>query len=174
MFTFGKWENMADLRSAMVGFLDERRKVTGRAVARGKGLPAEETVIETMVVAITFTVTMRFNSALRVSVQLKPFTTRNISTNRIHLSSDLYLPPTAATADNKSPLLILHGLFGSKRNWHTLSKAFARDLNGPVYSLVRRARFSSFNASCTYNVLCFVFCKDRIFAIMDIRRMRHR
>jgi hypothetical protein len=133
--------------------------VTGRAGARGEGLPAEEIVIETMVVAIIFTVTMRFNSALRVSSRLKPFTSRNISTNQVHLSSDLYLPPSASTAttDDKSPLLILHGLFGSKRNWHTLSKAFAHDLNGPVYSLVRV--FSSFNASCTYRVLCFVSAK---------------
>ncbi|KAI0314313.1 Alpha/Beta hydrolase protein [Amylostereum chailletii] len=33
------------------------------------------------------------------------------------------------------PLVILHGLFGMKRNWLSLSKAFARDLQRPVYSL---------------------------------------
>ncbi|KAF9077081.1 alpha/beta-hydrolase [Rhodocollybia butyracea] len=32
-------------------------------------------------------------------------------------------------------LVILHGLFGSKRNWTSLSKAFSRDLNIPVYAL---------------------------------------
>ncbi|KAK7462741.1 hypothetical protein VKT23_007327 [Stygiomarasmius scandens] len=32
-------------------------------------------------------------------------------------------------------LVILHGLFGSKQNWSSLSKAFSKDLNKPVYAL---------------------------------------
>ncbi|KAJ7599245.1 Alpha/Beta hydrolase protein [Mycena floridula] len=36
---------------------------------------------------------------------------------------------------NERPLLILHGLFGSKRNWGSFTKAFSRSLNRPVYAL---------------------------------------
>ncbi|TFY83484.1 hypothetical protein EWM64_g527 [Hericium alpestre] len=41
------------------------------------------------------------------------------------------------------PLVILHGLFGMKRNWLSLSKAFAKDLQRPVYSLDLRNHGSS-------------------------------
>ncbi|GAO45883.1 hypothetical protein G7K_0129-t1 [Saitoella complicata NRRL Y-17804] len=37
--------------------------------------------------------------------------------------------------DGASPLIIMHGLFGSKQNWRSLSKAFARDLNRQVFCL---------------------------------------
>ncbi|KAK7461899.1 hypothetical protein VKT23_008331 [Stygiomarasmius scandens] len=35
----------------------------------------------------------------------------------------------------RGAVVIVHGLFGSKRNWNSLSKAFSRDLNKPVYAL---------------------------------------
>ncbi|THV04782.1 alpha/beta-hydrolase [Dendrothele bispora CBS 962.96] len=35
----------------------------------------------------------------------------------------------------RGALVILHGLFGSKQNWSSLSKAFSKDLNKPVYAL---------------------------------------
>ncbi|KAF8830574.1 hypothetical protein HHX47_DHR2001148 [Lentinula edodes] len=38
--------------------------------------------------------------------------------------------------NTEGALVILHGLFGSKRNWSSLSKAFSRDLGIPVYALV--------------------------------------
>ncbi|KAF8493929.1 alpha/beta-hydrolase, partial [Russula emetica] len=41
------------------------------------------------------------------------------------------------------PLVILHGLFGMKRNWLSLSKAFLRDLQRPVYALDLRNHGSS-------------------------------
>lgn len=34
-----------------------------------------------------------------------------------------------------APLILLHGLFGSKQNNRTISKALARDLKTPVYAL---------------------------------------
>ncbi|KAF9238539.1 alpha beta-hydrolase [Melanogaster broomeanus] len=51
----------------------------------------------------------------------------------VKLEYDEYLP----TNGNKTerPLVILHGFFGSKRNWQSLSKAFSRDLERPVYTL---------------------------------------
>ncbi|KAI0276875.1 alpha/beta-hydrolase [Russula brevipes] len=45
------------------------------------------------------------------------------------------------------PLVILHGLFGMKRNWLSLSKAFLRDLQRPVYALDLRNHGSSPHAS---------------------------
>lgn len=37
--------------------------------------------------------------------------------------------------ESQSPMLIVHGLYGSKQNWRSLSKAFARTLGRPVYTL---------------------------------------
>ncbi|TFK73263.1 alpha/beta-hydrolase [Pluteus cervinus] len=48
---------------------------------------------------------------------------------------------------NKGALVILHGLFGSKRNWGSLTKAFMRDLKRPVYALDLRNQGSSPHAS---------------------------
>ncbi|GAW03461.1 alpha beta-hydrolase [Lentinula edodes] len=45
--------------------------------------------------------------------------------------------------NTEGALVILHGLFGSKRNWSSLSKAFSRDLGIPVYALDLRNHGSS-------------------------------
>ncbi|KAI0671667.1 alpha/beta-hydrolase [Trametes maxima] len=37
--------------------------------------------------------------------------------------------------ETRNALVILHGLFGTKRNWGSLSKAFVKDLGRPVYAL---------------------------------------
>lgn len=37
------------------------------------------------------------------------------------------------TGDEKVPLLIMHGLFGSKSNWNSMSKAFLKQLNRNVF-----------------------------------------
>ncbi|EGN99307.1 hypothetical protein SERLA73DRAFT_182233, partial [Serpula lacrymans var. lacrymans S7.3] len=44
---------------------------------------------------------------------------------------------------NERPLVILHGFFGSKRNWSSLSKAFMKDSGRPVFSLDLRNHGSS-------------------------------
>lgn len=43
--------------------------------------------------------------------------------------------PRSGTVVNRPPLVILHGLFGSKQNWRSLGKAFAQRLQAPVYAL---------------------------------------
>ncbi|KAI6122227.1 alpha beta-hydrolase [Pisolithus croceorrhizus] len=59
----------------------------------------------------------------------------------VSLAYDEYIPPNGNATDR--PLVILHGLFGSKRNWQSLSKAFMRDLQRPVYALDLRNHGSS-------------------------------
>ncbi|KAF8071586.1 alpha/beta-hydrolase [Lyophyllum atratum] len=68
---------------------------------------------------------------------------RNNSTQAIpvDLSSDAYIPPGGNKTEGA--VLILHGLFGSKRNFASLCKAFQRDLNRPIYALDLRNHGSS-------------------------------
>lgn len=49
------------------------------------------------------------------------------------LAYDLITPEDGNKTDK--PLVIIHGLFGSKRNWSSVSKSFARTLKRPVYTL---------------------------------------
>ncbi|KIM57421.1 hypothetical protein SCLCIDRAFT_28884 [Scleroderma citrinum Foug A] len=51
----------------------------------------------------------------------------------VPLNYDKYIPPNGN--ETERPLVILHGFFGSKRNWQSLSKAFMRDLQRPVYAV---------------------------------------
>ncbi|KAI0749372.1 alpha/beta-hydrolase [Daedaleopsis nitida] len=55
------------------------------------------------------------------------------STGPVELHYDKHLPPDGN--ETEKPLVILHGLFGTKRNFGSLSKAFAKDLGRPVYAL---------------------------------------
>ncbi|KAF8839519.1 alpha/beta-hydrolase [Paxillus ammoniavirescens] len=59
----------------------------------------------------------------------------------VELQYDEYIPPNSNKTER--PLVILHGFLGSKRNWQSLSKAFARDLGRPVYALDLRNHGSS-------------------------------
>ncbi|KAF8640288.1 hypothetical protein AX16_010183 [Volvariella volvacea WC 439] len=63
----------------------------------------------------------------------------------VDLAYNAVLPEDGNAQEN--PLVILHGLFGSKRNWTSLTKAFARDLGRPVYALDLRNQGSSPHAS---------------------------
>lgn len=56
------------------------------------------------------------------------------STTPVPLSYDKYPAQTRATS--KAPLLIAHGLFGSKQNWRSLGKALSSRLGRDVYALV--------------------------------------
>ncbi|KLO13035.1 alpha/beta-hydrolase [Schizopora paradoxa] len=53
----------------------------------------------------------------------------------LELKHEVFSPDSKPDPTTTPPLMILHGLFGSKRNWHSLAKAFAKQLNRPVYAL---------------------------------------
>ncbi|KAH9063836.1 alpha/beta-hydrolase [Lactarius vividus] len=59
----------------------------------------------------------------------------------VDLRYDVLNPKDTSKAE--SPLVILHGLFGMKRNWQSLSKAFLRDIQRPVYTVDLRNHGSS-------------------------------
>ncbi|KIJ62850.1 hypothetical protein HYDPIDRAFT_176285 [Hydnomerulius pinastri MD-312] len=59
----------------------------------------------------------------------------------VKLAYDEYIPPNGNKTER--PLVILHGFFGSKRNWQSLSKAFMKDLGRPIYTLDLRNHGSS-------------------------------
>lgn len=52
--------------------------------------------------------------------------------HRFHLAYEKVDPPEIKS---ESPLIIVHGLYGSKQNWRSLSKAFARTTGKPVYTI---------------------------------------
>ena len=55
-----------------------------------------------------------------------------------------HVKPTPAT-EKKNPLIICHGLFGSKQNWKSLAKAISTQTQCQVYTIV------SFTClSCTF------------------------
>lgn len=43
----------------------------------------------------------------------------------------------AADDSSKAPLVVLHGLFGSKQNWRSLAKGLAQRLGRDIFTLVR-------------------------------------
>ncbi len=54
-----------------------------------------------------------------------------MSTITMQLHATVYEEPLAG--ENRPPIVILHGLFGSNRNWHPIARTLSK--NRPVYSL---------------------------------------
>ncbi|KAJ1551867.1 Alpha/beta hydrolase domain-containing protein 11, partial [Cladochytrium tenue] len=77
----------------------------------------------------------------RLSRPFRPCAVRSVSSSAIAvaLSHEVYLPSGAAAAaapvPSPPPLLILHGLFGSKQNWRSLAKALANRLGARVVAV---------------------------------------
>ncbi|KAJ5772598.1 hypothetical protein N7520_003127 [Penicillium odoratum] len=63
---------------------------------------------------------------------------------RAELSYQVYGPEKEEAV--RDPILFLHGLFGSKQNNRTISKALARDLNCQIFTLDLRNHGQSFHA----------------------------
>ncbi|EPQ54164.1 alpha/beta-hydrolase [Gloeophyllum trabeum ATCC 11539] len=67
---------------------------------------------------------------------------------------DLAYDAYGSAREKAGSLVILHGLFGSKRNWISLAKAFEKELHRPVYALDLRNHGSSPHAEpMTYSAM---------------------
>ncbi|KAI1365382.1 alpha beta hydrolase fold family [Xylaria arbuscula] len=61
--------------------------------------------------------------------------TYSTSGGRIQLVFDHHAPPKSDRHQQDSPIIFMHGLFGSKKNNRSVSKVLARDLNRHVYAI---------------------------------------
>ncbi|SZF05545.1 unnamed protein product [Blumeria hordei] len=71
------------------------------------------------------------NSAVRAQFPRWYRTMKNADT--VRLDFDLYEPNKPSII--KSPIIIMHGLFGSKKNNRTISKVYSKELGRPIYSI---------------------------------------
>ncbi|GAB1604469.1 protein ABHD11-like [Argonauta hians] len=81
-------------------------------------------------------------------------TQRNINKRFCSTLSYTCYPDTSRVDSSKKPLVILHGLFGSKTNWNTLSKALSRH-GRKVIAVDSRNHGNSFHRpTMTYEEMC--------------------
>ncbi|PPQ63218.1 hypothetical protein CVT24_005678 [Panaeolus cyanescens] len=115
--------------------------------------------------------------ARAVKVQTRRLSTETAAFNgasTVELSHTAYIPKDGnATV---KPLVILHGLFGSKRNWGSLCKALHRDLpDRPIYTLDLRNHGTSPHATpMTYSAMAadvFKFIQDK--GLEDVSLLGH-
>lgn len=70
-------------------------------------------------------------------MRLRAFTAFNArharSLSTVRLALDKYAAPSS---DAKEPLVVLHGLYGSKQNWRSLARGMAQRLNRDILTLV--------------------------------------
>ncbi|KAI0408140.1 alpha beta hydrolase fold family [Xylaria palmicola] len=67
--------------------------------------------------------------------------------SRVQLVFDHHAPPNSDRYHQESPIIFMHGLFGSKKNNRTVSKVLARDLKRHVYAIDLRNHGESPHAS---------------------------
>ncbi|TCD66425.1 hypothetical protein EIP91_001361 [Steccherinum ochraceum] len=91
----------------------------------------------------------------------------------VDLDYEVQIPKDGNKTDKA--LVILHGLFGNKKNWSSLAKAFCKDLGRPVYSLDLRNHGSSPHAMpMTYDTLAadvLHFCQAHL--LQDVSLIGH-
>ncbi|CAJ0749105.1 1181_t:CDS:10 [Entrophospora sp. SA101] len=76
-----------------------------------------------------------FNYHHYKSFKKRYYSSKKSSSEPVTLSFSKYDPLSNKSINLIPPLLILHGLFGSKQNWKSLAKMFAQSLNTSVYAL---------------------------------------
>lgn len=59
-------------------------------------------------------------------------------TKRFYSAVPLSFNKFSIKPSNEPPVLICHGLFGSKQNWTSLAKAMSNRLSRTVYTIVRQ------------------------------------
>ncbi|KZT34007.1 alpha/beta-hydrolase [Sistotremastrum suecicum HHB10207 ss-3] len=60
---------------------------------------------------------------------------RTLSSRAVSLAFEKYPAPGSLSSEKEGALVILHGLFGSKQNWRSLSKLLAQRLGTDVWAL---------------------------------------
>ncbi|KAI9019360.1 Alpha/Beta hydrolase protein [Phycomyces nitens] len=81
--------------------------------------------------------------------RLAQTTQRHYSSSTVKLTFDKY-----SASSDKSPLVICHGLFGSKQNWKSLAKAMATRLDRDIYAIdLRNHGDSPHEAIHTYDAM---------------------
>ncbi|KAI9746443.1 MAG: hypothetical protein M1818_000156 [Claussenomyces sp. TS43310] len=82
------------------------------------------------------------------SLYRTPATRPYSSSQKISLAYDLHRPAKLPVIPARAPIIFMHGLFGSKKNNRSISKALARDLGRPVYAVDLRNHGDSPHAPC--------------------------
>ncbi|KIH88632.1 hypothetical protein SPBR_07334 [Sporothrix brasiliensis 5110] len=69
-----------------------------------------------------------------------PYSSKSVGSDDgpVKLAFDLHKPEKPVADDKTRPILVLHGLFGSKKNNRSISKVLARDLGRSIYALDMR------------------------------------
>ncbi|KAI9285170.1 Alpha/Beta hydrolase protein [Umbelopsis sp. AD052] len=95
------------------------------------------------------TATQRVGSLLILQQQ------RTFATQQNHIVKVDYSKfPSESTSQANPPIVICHGLFGSKQNWKSLARAFSKRLSADVYTLdMRNHGDSPHNPVHNYNVM---------------------
>ncbi|KAJ7055006.1 Alpha/Beta hydrolase protein [Mycena amicta] len=79
---------------------------------------------------------------------------RGLSSSNVTPIDLNYTPQIPSENKTDGAIVVLHGLFGSARNWGAHSRSFARNLNRPVYALDLRNHGSSGHAEpMTYTAM---------------------
>jgi len=84
--------------------------------------------------------TMFLRRSLRLPSIRRGYATSWDGQSVVELAFDHHPAPSAGTT--KGNLVILHGLYGSKQNWRSLSKALAQQTERDVFAIVRVLRRS--------------------------------
>ncbi|KAI8055098.1 Alpha/Beta hydrolase protein [Syncephalis plumigaleata] len=79
------------------------------------------------------------------STQTAASTINAYNNETIPLAYEYYAPSQATSS---SPLVVLHGLFGSKQNWRSLARGLAQRLSTSIYAVDLRNHGDSPHASC--------------------------
>ncbi|XP_055333247.1 protein ABHD11-like [Paramacrobiotus metropolitanus] len=90
---------------------------------------------------------------VRINPPLRCQFSTSSSLSAVRLSYAKYKPQRAASADH--PVFVLHGLFGSKQNWHSLAKSFSSKLNQTIITVdARNHGESGHDSDHSYEAMC--------------------
>ncbi|OTB16923.1 hypothetical protein K445DRAFT_316445 [Daldinia sp. EC12] len=69
------------------------------------------------------------------AVVSRPYSSSSAAHQTVRLAFDHHKPPKEGRDPKDSPIIVMHGLFGSKKNNRSVSKVLARDLKRHVYAV---------------------------------------